>query len=69
MTSRDFCYWLMGYFEISENQNLDQREIDIITKHLDLVFKHEIDPSMGEAEHQTVLNAIHHKPGDMVMRC
>ncbi len=31
----------------------------MIKKHLALVFKHEIDPSMGDEEHQKVLNKIH----------
>lgn len=31
----------------------------MIKNHLNLVFKHEIDPSMGDAKHQHELNAIH----------
>jgi len=44
MYSQDFCYWLQGYFEISGAKELDEKQIEIIKNHLNLVFKHEIDP-------------------------
>jgi hypothetical protein len=64
MTSRDFCYWLQGFFEINGvRQNgtvqLTVEQTVTIRAHLDMVFKHEIDPSMGDAAHQDVLNKIH----------
>ena len=59
MNSRDFCFWLQGFFEISTNTDLISTQIDIIKKHLNLVFAHEIDPSMGNKEHQDKLNEIH----------
>jgi len=63
MTSRDFCYWLQGYLEISAaNQvpvDLKHLQIDCIQKHLALVFKHEIDPSYGPESHQEELRKIH----------
>lgn len=59
MTSRDFCYWLQGHFEIAEPKTLGEKETLMIKKHLALVFKHEIDPSMGNEEHQEQLNNIH----------
>lgn len=81
MTSRDFCFWLQGYFEIHANQptqpersrwNLNDSQIEMVRRHLALVFKHEIDPSMGAAAKQGVLNAIHNPPnnnGEILMRC
>jgi hypothetical protein len=59
MTSRDFAFWLQGYFEISQPQTINEREVELIKKHLNLVFKHEIDPSMGDQNHQDELNKIH----------
>lgn len=68
MTSRDFCYWLQGFFEISSSfrgevttsqLTLSSHQVDMIKKHLALVFKHEIDPSYGDADHQKILNEIH----------
>lgn len=66
MTSRDFCYWLQGFFEITNvtdgTQVIQRDQVEMIKKHLNLVFKHEIDPSMGNQEHQNELNQIHNKP-------
>lgn len=67
MTSRDFCYWLQGFFEIhgektAELPTLDQDQVRCIKAHLALVFKHEIDPSAGPPDHQAALNAIHTPP-------
>jgi hypothetical protein len=59
MTSRDFCYWLQGMFELGTPKSFDEVRTDQIRKHLALVFKHEIDPSAGPPEHQAVLNEIH----------
>lgn len=64
MTSRDFCYWLQGFFELSGGGGeLSQVQAGIIRKHLALVFKHEIDPGAGPPEHQAKLNEIHAAPG------
>ena len=48
MQSRDFCFWLQGFFEIANPQELDQQQTKIIRQHLALVFRHEIDPSMPD---------------------
>lgn len=75
MYSQDFCYWLQGYFELSGTKELNEKQIEIVKNHLNLVFKHEIDP-----QHEgdpTVLQNIHdgkppwnsHPSGDPVVRC
>lgn len=75
MTSRDFAYWLMGYFEVADTEQIGPKETQIIKNHLALVFKHEIDPSMGGPDHQVELNKIHNqgsvhgKTTDGVLRC
>ncbi len=65
MTSRDFCYWLQGYFEISDVEGneagLTEQQEAIIKKHLAMVFAHEIDPSYGPTMVQQQLNALHAK--------
>lgn len=43
MTSRDFCYWLQGYIEISKSKTLTADQMKIIKNHLSMVFVHEID--------------------------
>jgi len=47
MNSRDFCFWLQGYFEISGKSDMSSEQVDMVKRHLALVFKHEIDPSLG----------------------
>ena len=80
MTSRDFCYWLQGYFEIHGNRPVQEPEstyamndsqIEMIKRHLAMVFKHEIDPSFGSAPIQDVLNHLHKPPIDnnTLIRC
>ena len=69
MTSRDFCFWLQGYFEINTPDSICEKQTEIIKKHLNLVFKHEIDPSMGPSEHQDALNNIHSGGKDTLIRC
>ena len=69
MTSRDFCYWLQGFFEIAGNRpcppepascwNLSDSQINMIKNHLGMVFKHEIDPSFGSKDHQIELARAH----------
>lgn len=59
MKSRDFCYWLQGFFEISESIELNFNQVEIIKKHLSMVFSHEIDPSFGDQKEQDKLNNIH----------
>lgn len=65
MTSRDFCYWLQGFFELQQagaGYNLTASQTDAVRAHLAMVFKHEIDPSMGGAAHQAKLNEAHAGP-------
>jgi hypothetical protein len=60
MTARDFCYWLQGFIEISHDPPpLTAAQVDIIRRHLALVFAHDIDPKAGGPEMQAKLNAIH----------
>ena len=62
-------------FELENPRNLDSTKTDLIKRHLNMVFKHEIDPSMGNAGHQEELSLIHNPPrrdeddGDFVVRC
>lgn len=60
MQSRDFVYWLQGFFEISNATSLDTAQTAAVKRHLEMVFKHEIDPAMGDATHQDALNKVHH---------
>jgi len=61
MTSRDFCYWLQGVFEVANPATLDAKQVDLIKRHLSLVFIHEIDP-LAPPHQQAALNAAHAAP-------
>lgn len=70
MTSRDFCFWLQGHLELSDEKSMSEYQLDILKAHLALVFKHEIDPSMGDKKVQEDLNKIHSSNiSDFKMRC
>lgn len=71
MTARDFCYWLQGKLEIDgEPKPLTASQVEVIQRHLSLVFAHDIDPKAGDEKQQAKLNKIHHGvPVDFVVRC
>ena len=48
MKSSEFCYWLQGLFELADPKSLDEKQTNLIKRHLALVFKHEIDPSYSD---------------------
>lgn len=49
MRSVDFCYFLQGFFELSDaNTPLTEKQVQTIKNHLKLVFLHEIDPSYSD---------------------
>jgi len=72
MKATEFCYWLQGYFEIDQasakpGNALTGEQVEIIQRHLALVFVHDIDPQAGPPKQQTVLNSIH--GGNGLYRC
>ena len=72
MTSRDFAYWLMGYFEISKTEEISPDQVRMIKNHLNLVFTHEIDPSLdgGDEIKKQKMQLLHDgKDTDVVYRC
>lgn len=60
MTSKDFVYWLQGFFEIAEETEITHRQVEIIKNHLKLVFYYDIDKSY-EVDQKTseAMQAIH----------
>lgn len=64
MKATEFCYWLQGYFEIygastNPGNSLTGEQVELIQRHLALVFKHDIDPQAGPPAYQQQLNSIH----------
>ncbi len=62
MKSQEFCYWLQGYFELSQpGIAIEPNQVKTIKKHLALVFFHEIDPEAdgNDPETKSIMQAIH----------
>jgi len=38
MTERDFVYWLKGFFELTQADKIDKKQMKMIKEHLDLVM-------------------------------
>jgi hypothetical protein len=58
MMTRDFCYWLQGFFEINGTNVVTPQQIDIIKNHLNLCFEHDIDNQYPEKK-KTELMDVH----------
>lgn len=72
MTSRDFAYWLQGFFEIGQPGPMTADQVDLVKRHLALVFKHEIDPSIPDptGDLQATHDGAPQRPGDdFLIRC
>lgn len=41
MTPKEFCYWLQGYFELTNHTDLTQDQVRIVKDHLAIVFNQE----------------------------
>lgn len=52
MTPEQFCYWLQGFFELSENNELTDKQIAIIQDHLGLVFE-KVTPDRTDCKEET----------------
>lgn len=57
MNSRDFCYFLQGLFELAEPTTLNEKQVDLIKRHLNMVFIHEIDPSFPNEQQKALYDA------------
>lgn len=72
MKSVEFCYWLQGLFEVGEPETLNDKQVDLIKRHLNMVFKHEIDATYPVSQ-QADLNDAHEgkpsPPQGVVFRC
>ena len=71
MNTIDFCFWLQGYFELSNDAGMSEAQIKTVREHLNLVFLHEID-QLRESQTTTipsVLNSTHSPDNDKLVRC
>jgi len=54
MQSRDFVFWLQGFFELTDTQTLTPNQVELIKAHLDLVFKHDPSIPRHQMEHKKI---------------
>lgn len=40
MKPEEFCYWLQGTFEMTDLQELDEKQTATLKRHLNMVFEH-----------------------------
>jgi hypothetical protein len=74
MEAVNFCYWLQGFFEISNPKEITPEQVKMIKNHLNLVFYHDIDPkASNEPKIQEEMNQIHNNgsiiPDNILYRC
>lgn len=72
MTPQEFCYWLQGYFELTgkEAESLSATQVSVMRNHLNLVFKHEIDPKYpGKPEELQAIHDGNPLPSGIIARC
>jgi hypothetical protein len=71
MTSRDFCFWFQGFLELTESKELSQKQLETIRNHLNMVFVHEIDPSIPDSNGflQNIHDGKVQIPNGLIMRC
>lgn len=58
MKSRDFAFWLQGFFELddAESKELSAKQVAVIKQHLSLVFQH--DPEIAAKAHPPIPTAL-----------
>ena len=85
MKSRDFCFWLQGFFEVQESglalhdepMTLNKGQLACVKRHLAMVFQHEIDLETKLPDGASdVAQAAHqtllnqtHSGGETLFRC
>jgi len=62
MLPSDFCIWLKSVLDGRKSGALTPEETALVREKLSTVFRHEIDPQMGDEDHQALLNKIHSGP-------
>lgn len=61
MTTEQFCYWMQGFFEISNPKELNAKQIQIIQDHLNLVFNKKTLDRNQEPEKKDILDTLKKK--------
>ena len=54
MVAVSFTYWLQGFFEISDAKKLDEKQVQVIKDHLNLVFNKVTPDRIGVASSDSI---------------
>lgn len=52
MNERDFFYWLQGYFELTDSNQLSEKQVQVIREHMALVAKKETKSTVSTSGFQ-----------------
>jgi hypothetical protein len=59
--SRDFCFWLQGFFELSDHvDRITHEQARVIKRHLDMVFAHEGASALREGPESPIPEPVVH---------
>ncbi len=59
MAPGEFCLWLRTVLQEQGARPLTAMQVRLIREALSGVFRHDIDPRMGDAAHQAMLDKVH----------
>ena len=59
MTSTNFIYFLQGFMELTDTEEITAEQLKMIKGHLQLAFRDDIDKRMGDINHQIKLSKAH----------
>jgi len=57
MSPEQFTFWLNGFFEISDTNNLSEKQVQIIRDHLNLVFN-KVTPKSSKTSNYLLNDSI-----------
>jgi len=69
MKATEFCYWLQGLFELQDPTDLNETQTQLIKRHLNMVFIHDIDPKYPTTQQAALDKAHNDLPAGVIPRC
>jgi len=57
MNPTEFCYWLRGFLEMAEPKDMNEAQMEMLKKHLDLVFVDVTHEKSVEAPKQLITDS------------
>jgi hypothetical protein len=67
MTAQEFTYWLQGFLEISNAKSINEEQLEIVRKHLALVFTNVTRVATTDSE--AIRKLMQSRPGGDTLIC